>query len=254
MALWLPDINRIKMNICVAQIKSVAGDVEANITKHKQYIDMAVVNNADIIVFPELSLTGYEPTLAKKLATGTEDSRFKDFQKISDQQHIRVAVGMPLKNNNGVSISMLIFQPQQPLLVYGKQHLHPDEEPFFVSGEGGPALVLEDKKIAFAICYEVSMPGHAANAFHAGANVYIASVAKTRKGVAHALKNLSDIAGMYTMTALMSNCVGICDGVECAGRSSVWNNQGLLIDQLDEAKEGLLIYDMNLRSTKRINP
>src|SRR5690606_40479604 len=51
---------------------------------------------------------------------------------------------------------------------------------------------------------------------------------------------LSAIAREYSMTVLMSNCIGIADGQRCAGQSSVWNNQGLLIDQLDDSHEGII--------------
>jgi hypothetical protein len=39
----------------------------------------------------------------------------------------------------------------------------------------------------------------------------------------------------------MSNCLGELDGVVCAGKTSIWNNHGKLIGQLDDANEGILI-------------
>ena len=54
-----------KMRISVAQIESVKGDIANNIIKHKKVINLAIKNKVEVIVFPELSLTGYEPTLAK---------------------------------------------------------------------------------------------------------------------------------------------------------------------------------------------
>ena len=47
------------MKVAVAQITSVLGDIEKNIKKHIEYCDMAISKKADLIVFPELSLTGY---------------------------------------------------------------------------------------------------------------------------------------------------------------------------------------------------
>ena len=69
------------MKICAAQTKPVKGDIQSNIDNHKKIIAMAVSNGADIIIFPELSLTGYEPELSKELATSQNDSRFDVFQK-----------------------------------------------------------------------------------------------------------------------------------------------------------------------------
>jgi len=47
------------MRIAAAQISSVLGDLEKNIEHHLKYCDEAIKNKTDMIVFPELSLTGY---------------------------------------------------------------------------------------------------------------------------------------------------------------------------------------------------
>ena len=49
----------MKLTLALAQINTRLGVVEANLEKHLQMIDEAVVSGADLIVFPELSLTGY---------------------------------------------------------------------------------------------------------------------------------------------------------------------------------------------------
>jgi len=60
------------MKICIAQTTPIKGDIEKNIENHKKLIALSIQENADIIVFPELSLTGYEPKLVKELATTKE--------------------------------------------------------------------------------------------------------------------------------------------------------------------------------------
>lgn len=69
------------MKICVAQTRPVKGDIQSNIDDHKKLIEIAVSNGADTVIFPELSLTGYEPKLSRELATNQDDNRFDDFQK-----------------------------------------------------------------------------------------------------------------------------------------------------------------------------
>ncbi|MFI5131108.1 MAG: nitrilase-related carbon-nitrogen hydrolase, partial [Chitinophagales bacterium] len=76
------------MKICVAQTRPIKGDVKSNINAHRKLIDLAINNKANSIIFPELSLTGYEPELAKDLATDKDDNRFNDFQEISDSKHV----------------------------------------------------------------------------------------------------------------------------------------------------------------------
>jgi predicted amidohydrolase len=232
-----------KMKICVAQTKPLKGDIQRNIDQHINLINLALSHGATTIIFPELSLTGYEPTLAKELATNQDDQRFTIFQKISDASQLTIGVGVPTKNNTGICISMVIFQPDKKRQLYSKKFLHADEEPFFISGQNTISLASGKNNIALAICYEISVAEHAENAFKSGAIIYIASVAKSVNGISNALTTLSTIAHRYSMTVLMSNCVGQCDGDECAGKTSIWNNRGLLLAQLNNTSEGVLIID-----------
>ncbi|MBD0333132.1 MAG: carbon-nitrogen hydrolase family protein, partial [Chitinophagaceae bacterium] len=222
------------MKICVAQTRPVKGDIQCNIQNHKKLIVLAVSNGADTIIFPELSLTGYEPELSKELATNPDDSRFDDFQKISDTRQIIIGVGVPTKNTASTCISMVLFQPHKARQTYSKKYLHSDEEAFFVSGHSSIGLLGNKTNIALAICYELSVPEHAENAYKSGAEIYIASVAKSVDGVEKAIKRLSEIANKYSMTVFMSNSVGQSDGFECAGKSSIWNSKGLLVGQLND--------------------
>ena len=231
------------MKICITQTNPIKGDIETNIARHKKFIELAVSNAADIIIFPELSLTGYEPSLAKELATDANDIRLNDFQIISDTHQISIGVGLPTKSNAGICISMIFFQPNNPRQVYSKKYLHADEELFFVSGANISGIKIKEKNVALAICYELSVPQHSEDAFKSGAEIYIASVAKTATGVEKAFKTLSDTASKYSMTTLMSNSVGLCEDGLCAGQSAVWNNKGVLITQLDNTSEGILIFD-----------
>ena len=220
------------MKICAAQTKPFIGDIERNIDAHKKLIERAAAENADIIIFPELSITGYVPALAIELSPN--DPRFDVFQPLSDQYKMIIGIGAPTK---GICITMVLFHPNQPLQTYSKKYLHADEEPFFVSGQNQDTSINNHPGIALAICYEISVPEHAENA--KDASIYIASVAKTPAGVSKAIDRLAEIAKHYSMTVLMCNCVG----GEFGGRTSVWNNKGMLVAQLDDANEGILVFN-----------
>ncbi|MBI5350912.1 MAG: acyltransferase, partial [Chloroflexi bacterium] len=47
------------LTIALAQIKTKLGDVQANLEKHLAYINQATSQGAQLVCFPELSLTGY---------------------------------------------------------------------------------------------------------------------------------------------------------------------------------------------------
>src|SRR5688572_10593190 len=100
---------------------------------------------------------------------------------------------------NGIHISMIIFQPNQKTEIYSKQNLHEDELPFFVPGKNDLMLNIRDKKIAPAICYESLLPEHAATAAKNGANVYLASVAKSANGITKAYNHYPQVANTYSM-------------------------------------------------------
>ena len=112
-----------------------------------------------------------------------------------------------------------------------------------MSGENITYIQVENTKIALAICYELSIEEHHLNAAKSGADFYIASVAKDKSGVDDAIEKLSEIAHKYQITVLMANSTGIVDGIEYAGKSSMWNNRGRLVAQLDEDQVGILMID-----------
>ena len=231
------------MKICVAQTRPMRGDIAGNLVAHARLIEMAASRDAEMIVFPELSLTGYEPKLASELATDENDPRFDELQRLSDTRRITIGAGVPTKSDKLPCISMVLFQPNQKRETYSKQYLHADEEPFFSPGKEHDGLITGQPKIALAICYELSVPEHAEYAVRHGADVYIASVAKTERGVVNASERLADIAKHHAMTVLMSNSIGPSGDGDCAGQSAVWSNTGSLLAQLDGEHEGVLIVD-----------
>jgi len=231
------------MKICIAQTHSLKGKVNKNIQGHLRIIERAIKFNSDLIIFPELSITGYEPDLAKELSTDIENSIFDPFQELSDKTKITIGVGMPTNTVDGINISMLIFQSNKNRVVYSKQILHSDEFPYFVCGTKQFFINIEEKKIAIGICYETLQREHFVNAKQNGADVYIASVAKSKEGIEKAYLHFSKIADEFSTPILISNSVGYCDNFMSVGQSAVWNENGKLIELLDSENQGLLIYD-----------
>lgn len=236
------------MRIGLAQTKAVRGDIQANIENHIHFIQRAIQLNTGLVIFPELSITGYEPDMAQELSTRIEDEIFNPFQEFSDTHDIIIGVGMPLKTTDGVTISMLIFQPHQSRLEYSKQILHPDELPYFKSGSQQPSLSIQKKRIALGICYETLQREHLTKAKENNAEIYIASVSKPDRGTDRAYLHFPVVAKEFKMTILMVNSVGFCDNFHSNGRSSIWDSEGQLIGELDNANEGLLIYDTDIET------
>lgn len=231
------------MKICIAQTKPIKGNVSANIEAHIKFIELALTLNAEAIFFPELSLTGYEPELARELATNQNDNRLDIFQQISDNNNIIIGLGLATIADSHIRISMIIFEPNEPRQTYSKQLLHSDEFPYFDNGTEQVIIRTRDANIAPAICYESLQPTHIKNAFKLGADLYLASVAKPANGIEKAFEHYPVVAKLYAMPVLMANCVGFCDNFLSVGQSAVWTKYGKLACQLDDKTEGIMIFD-----------
>jgi predicted amidohydrolase/N-acetylglutamate synthase-like GNAT family acetyltransferase len=242
------------MRICVAQAKSEKGKVQANIENHLALVRRAIILNSDLIIFPELSLTNYEPQLASELATNLEDPVFRPFQAISDKHQIAIGVGMPTKAEKGINISMLIFQPFKERVVFSKYLLHSDEIPYFTSSDNQPFLEIKEKKIALGICYETLQREHLLKAVENNADIFIASVSKPDRGLAKAFSHFPSMAKEFKIPILMSNAVGLSDNFISNGLSSVWNEKGELLAQLTKEDQGLLVYSTDTNLTEVDQP
>ncbi|OQR31721.1 carbon-nitrogen hydrolase family protein [Pseudomonas sp. Bc-h] len=235
---------RREMKLIAAQILPVPGEYEENIAKHVDLIHMAAGQGANLVLFPELSLTGYQPGLAEALAVDPSDSRLDEFQRLSDRYGMLIAVGAPTRGAKGTEISMISFQPGLERTSYSKQYLHAEELPFFTPGTRRLVLRQADVVLAPAICYESLQPRHAEEAAESGAQVYLASVAKSERGTASANRHYPMIAKKHSMTVVMANCVGPADDFVAAGCSAVWNSQGERVCSADAVQEALVAYDI----------
>ena len=231
------------MKLAAAQIAPMAGDIDKNMVKHVQLVVRAAHHGANGIYFPELSLTGYEPGLAETLAMQPSDRRLDEFQRLSDRLGMLIAVGAPMRGNDGIEIGMIAFQPGVARRVYAKQLLHADELPFFIPGARQQTFSCGDQVLTPAICYESLQPNHAQQAADAGAHIYFTSVAKSARGVAAAYAHYPAIARQHAMTVFMANCVGPADNFVGAGQSGIWNTAGELDVSAEATGVALLIYN-----------
>jgi len=237
------------MRVCAVQLSPIAGDIDKNVLRHMPLLDLASSHGAGLVFFPELSLTGYEPRLAKEVAIDQNDRRLDAFQDLADTRDIIIGVGAPTRCPAGIRISMIVFQQGKERLTYSKRQLHSDELPFFVHGDEPVFLSAQGHTFAPAICYESLQPGHADDAATAGADIYLASVAKSDRGVAKGYAHYPAIARQHSMTVLMANCLGPCDDFVAVGQSAIWNSAGEIAVKIDEEREGIVMIDTTTRSS-----
>ncbi|EKT4566607.1 carbon-nitrogen hydrolase family protein [Pseudomonas putida] len=231
------------MKLCAVQLASLKGDLPGNLQRHLVCIEQAAALGAELVLFPELSLTGYEPSVARQAALPVTSARLDPLQAACDRLGITVAVGLPLPTPDGIRIGMPVFCPDAPRQAYAKQRLHDDELPYFTPGHQALLLEVGEHRVAPAICYESMFMAHAAVARERGADLYLVSVAKTAKGIREGYAHYPEVARELGMPVLMANCVGPADTFIGAGGSAAWDSQGHLLASLDDHSEGLIVLD-----------
>jgi predicted amidohydrolase len=228
------------MRIALAQIKSVSGNLKHNFERHIEAAESALKNKCTLVVFPELSLTNYEPALAKETVSAS-DAFIESFQIFCNNRKINMLVGLPIQLKDGIGIGLTFIQANQTPSTYCKRYLHADELPYFTTGKEEVIWDLEER-IAPAICYESTLLVHAAEAAKMKASVYLASVAKSATGIAKVQEHYAGISKQHQWWTLLVNMIGPADNFIGAGGSAVWNTQGNKIACLDDW-EALLWVD-----------
>lgn len=226
----------------VAQINSARGNLKYNMEKHMRFIKLAAENNCEIIIFPEMSLTGYERELAAQKYFIKDDKRLVCFQDASTKYKITIVLGGPLKLNNKLYIASWIFEPNKQHQIYIKKYLHTGEELYFSSSKHyDPVVKLKDKQMSFSICYDIENDAHIEQVKLKGSNFYGASIFYTKSGIKSGIERLEYIANRYSLAVFMSNYVGTGWELEAGGCSSIWSDKGDLVISADKHSECLLI-------------
>lgn len=226
-----------------AQSLSVPGDIAANVQRHLRFMEIAAEHGVGFLMFPELSLTGYEPGMARDLALTVEDSRLQPIKYRAHALKIVTVVGAPLisRTPRGVQIAAITFAPGDEARVYTKQHLHSGEESVFTIGSGGAPVNIGEERVHLAVCADFSHAAHAQKAAAAGATMYAASVLISGPGYANDSALLQGYARTHRMPVLMANHAGVTGGWQSAGRSALWAETGEPVAEIAGVGEGLLI-------------
>ncbi|MGP3131648.1 carbon-nitrogen hydrolase family protein [Serratia marcescens] len=227
--------------LAAAQYPASAADIASNLERHLEFIAQAAKQQVQLLVFPELSLSGYELANAAELALTLGDPRLQPLSAAAQSRQMTIIVGAPLHSGQALHIAALIFHPNGTVAVYTKQHLHGAEQQFFSPGEGGTLLEIQQQHIALAICADTSEPGHASAAARAGAQIYAAGVLVSEAGYAKDSAALADYARRYGMVTLMANHAAPTGGWIPAGRSAIWNEAGALLVAAPDDAPGLII-------------
>ncbi len=219
------------LDICAAQYCSVAGNLSVNIERHLQFMQFAAKQGVAFLIFPELSLTGYEISCARELAQAPDTAILQPLHELAKQLEMTTVVGLPLcwAGSDTILIGSLIFAADGSQGTYTKQHLHLGEETVFSSGNGGALLNIGSEHIALSICADFTHASHVQTAAKGGAGVYATSVLISDKGYQRDSDLLKGYAQEHSLGVLMANHGAPSGGWTCAGRSAFWAPGGKMV-------------------------
>lgn len=230
------------LSIALAQTASIAGDVCANIEKHLAAARQAAAAGAQAVIFPELSLTGYEPGLVTDLAFTPDDPRLQPLRDAAAALNVVLVVGAPLRHaSSKPQIAVWWLSPSGDARIQTKQYLHSGEEQAFSVGGIPAPFSLASHTLALAICADTTHAEHAAYAAQWQPGLYIASSMISEGGYAKDTAQLRDYALRHHMAVALVNHGAATGGWAAAGRSAVWDEQGALIAATPGPGEFLLL-------------
>jgi predicted amidohydrolase len=146
--------------IAAAQAISVANDVARNVQTHLDFVQAAAHQGVQLLVFPELSLTGYElPQLAAHVLNA-DDAFLARLRQAAREHAMTLIVGAPaaaVRAGDLPSIGAWVLHADGTATLYRKRHLHGSETQFASAGEDDALMLsLAGIPTGLAICAAAS--------------------------------------------------------------------------------------------------
>jgi NAD+ synthase (glutamine-hydrolysing) len=239
------------LRLALAQVNVRVGDLEGNAAKLKRYLQRARDAGAELILFPELAITGYPPEdllLKEHFLRASEEALAS---VAAEAQGIVALVGAPERADD-VYNSLAICAGGEILGRYRKAVLPNygvfDEERYFQAGEGGAIFELGGVRLGLTICEDLWTPGPPASEealagasllLNASASPYHAGKGIRREAmmVQRARDNLCGLA--------FCNLVGGQDELIFDGHSLLLDHEGTVLARAPQFAEALLIGTMD---------
>ena len=256
----------MKVNIALAQIDTHLGDVNANLEKHLELIHQAESSGADLIVFPELSLTGYclqdlVPSVAHEASF--DDPVFKPLLEASrkmdvvvgfvdaDDRHRFFIASAYLSGGKLVHVHHKVYLPTYGLF---------DEGRFFAWGDSIRAFDTRFGRVGILICEDFWHASPPYLLWLDGADIFLLTSASPGRGlgkqpVLDSARWVEDInraySSLFTSFVVHANRAGYEDGLNFWGGSTIYDPNGALVSQCPYHTETLLVSEIDLNQLHR---
>lgn len=239
------------LNIALAQFNFAVGDIDNNLALSRKLITEAVANGADLIFFPELSLTGYPPEDLLLRPGFLEAAQTALKQLATETNKIDVIIGHP-GNHSGQRFNCLSWLSAGKIsATYRKQRLPNylvfDEHRYFQQGSHPLVIEIKGHKLGLLIC-EDSWSAETVNAcVAAGAEILLVANASpyARGKFPQRLNDMGERCGETDCPMIYLNTTGGQDELVFDGRSMLINTRGELIASGPLCEEALLYCQLD---------
>ncbi len=256
-------LNNEKIKVALAQIAPKLGDLDSNLEKHLEYIRQAKKEKADLVIFPELSLTGYSLKDAVYDAAMKSDDKF--LQPIFEaSNNIAVSFGMvELTRDLQAKNTQLFLENGKITSKHRKVYLPTygvfEEKRYFSAGDRFHAFDTKLGRIGMLICEDMWHFSSTMILAQDGASVILCSSAgllrsmqaKGKPDNIQVWENLnSSSAHNFTSYFVFCNRVGIEDGLIFWGGSEIIDPSGKVVAKAPYFDEALITGEINQKSLK----
>ncbi|GAA1793317.1 carbon-nitrogen hydrolase family protein [Luedemannella flava] len=213
---------RAPLMIAVAQPVTVAHDVAGNAGRHADAVRAA---NARVVVFPELSLTGYE-LAADSIAP--DDPSLAPIVDSCAATGSLALVGAPI---DGPHIAFLAVDGAGVTVAYRKLWLGDEEARRFVPGPAPVAIEVDSWRLGLGICKDTGVAQHAKDTAALGIDAYVAGVVKHDHEADVLEERAARIAAEHGVWVAIASCAGPTGGGfdRTAGGSSIRTPAGVVV-------------------------
>jgi NAD+ synthase (glutamine-hydrolysing) len=242
------------LRIALAQINPTVGDLKGNTEKIIEYIEKATASEADIVVFPELSITGYPPEDLLLNKSFLKDTRKYLGRVVPHTKEILAVLGCVEVKNKGIYNAAAVVANGKLVDVYRKANLERqsvfDDTRYFQQGKGHQLYRLNGINFAITIGEEVLRTQPSDNTqliINIDASPYcVGSNTQKEKALSRkAVENHAFIAH--------TNMVGGQDEVVLNGESLIVNREGRIIAKGAPFDEDLVVADVEFKTTIKKN-
>lgn len=235
------------MRVAAAQLTCVPADVPANATRAAALAERARGEGAELVVFPELALTGYElPALAADpgLWTAADDPRLDPLRAAGIATAVNVA--LPVPDGGRPLIATVVHDAAGAhVTTYAKQHLYQQERDVFRPGAGDGRFELGGIRFCLGVCYDNHFPDLPARGAADGCRVYVASsLYGTGAGVGERATVYPGIAREHGLYVVLANHVGPAGPWTGCGGAAVWAPGGALLAEADDRMPSVVTADI----------